>query len=89
MPAFHVGIIKDRSSIANRGIYIHSGVVDEDFRGTIKAHMYNSTKEAIQFYKGERICQILIMKYEDFEINEGKISEETKRGEKGLGSTGK
>lgn len=68
------------------------GIVDEDFRGTVKVLMTNSmtrfpSTEIIT--KGQRIAQALLKKVEQAEIIEVEELSTTERGESGFGSSGK
>lgn len=90
IPEKHVGLIWDKSGVAiKRGIKILGGVVDSGYRGEILVGLINlSNKEQI-FEEGDKITQILIQKIEQPEIIETDTLEETDRGKKGFGSTGK
>lgn len=65
------------------------GVIDSDYRGEVRVVLHNDSKTSWTIKGGERIAQLVIMKYNtvDFDIVED--LEETERGEGGFGSTGK
>ena len=65
------------------------GVIDCDYRGEIMVALYNHSNEDRVIEQGERIAQIVIEKAEQFEFIETDSLDETDRGEKGFGSTGK
>jgi len=85
-----VGIIKERSSMASAGIFVHGGVIDSGYDGEIKVIMYNSTKEEYKIEIFQRIAQLLIMPVRSrMPIRQGSAPKVNPRGENGFGSTGK
>lgn len=64
------------------------GTIDADFRGEIKVILANHSNEDFTVKKGERVAQLVLVKVERAEFAEGDLSE-TKRADKGLGSTGR
>ena len=87
------GLIKDRSSMAKRGIFVHGGVIDPDYTGEIRVVLFNSNSNPIKLKRGERIAQLLLfplMKVEVVEVdNIEDFATNKLRGEKGFGSSGK
>lgn len=67
-----------------------AGVIDPDFTGCIKALIFNFGEEDLIINAGDRICQIVLEKYEKAELLEVESfdASETKRGEQGFGSSG-
>jgi len=66
------------------------GVIDSDYRGTVKFQFRNINPVLGKKYKvGDRIGQIIIKKYEDVTFEEVTELSDTDRGEGGFGSTGK
>ena len=66
-----------------------AGVIDSDYRGTVKFQFRNTNPVLGKKYKvGERIGQIVIKKYEDAEFEEVTELSDTARGEGCFGSTG-
>jgi len=84
------GIIKDRSGMASkRGLFIHAGVIDPDYRGEVQILMFNASKAPVEIKKGDKIAQMILMPVfmvSSFEVVEE--LDETVRGESGFGSTG-
>ena len=64
------------------------GVVDEDYRGPVIVPLYNDSEEPVTIEPNERIAQLIVLPYINFEINEVTELSETKRAESGFGSTG-
>lgn len=79
----------DRSGIAKQGVHHLSGIIDSDYRGEVKALLYNASSVAFQIEKGDRIIQVLILPIVQgtFETV-GELST-TERGEGGFHSTGR
>lgn len=82
--------IAPRSGLAVKsGIDVFAGVVDRGYSGEIIVCMFNSSKEEFKVNKGDKIAQLiptLILKDNLIEVLE---LEESKRGDKGFGSSGK
>ncbi len=82
-------IIKDRSSIAVKGLFTHAGVIDAGYTGEIKVLFHNNNATAIKIEQGDKIAQLVPTKVVSFEVEEVDELFETKRGKNGFGSTGK
>lgn len=81
-----------RSGLAiKHGITLSNGVgvIDSDYRGEICAGLYNTSDEEYHIKPGERIAQMVIMPVKSFPMVEVESLDDTSRGEKGFGSTGK
>ena len=85
IPEGYVGIIVPRSSTGIKGYTIKNtiGVIDSDYRGEIKLHLFIPVTQKI------RVAQMLIMPCPQFNIEFVESLSETDRGEGGFGSTGK
>ena len=84
--------IRPRSGLAvNSGISVLNtpGTIDSDYRGEIMIILINLSKERFVIRNGDRICQMIIAKYERVKFKEVKKLSETKRGGRGFGHTGK
>ena len=75
--------IKSRVTIANT-----PGTVDCNYRGEVKAIVYNFGTEDFTITRGMRIAQGVVCKLPDVEILKVNELEESDRGEGGFGSTG-
>ena len=89
LPPGHVGLVADRSSLGKRGIKTAGGVIDEGYRGEIHICLWNISKESVHLKKGERIAQLLIFPIATPAVAEVDVLDNTARGEKGFGSSGK
>ena len=84
-----VGYVTGRSSMNSAGIIVLQGVIDPGYRGEIKVVLQNFTEESYHIKKGERIAQMLLLEFQRAQVVEGKAPQNTSRGAKGFGSTGK
>lgn len=64
-------------------------IIDSDYRGELKLLVENPAREPVSIKAGARIAQVMIEKNVPTSFSEVKELSETKRGEGGLGSTGK
>lgn len=65
------------------------GVCDSDYRGEYIVPLHNDTDEMMSIEAGERIAQLIVMPFIPVEFEEVDELDETARGNKGFGSTGK
>jgi dUTP pyrophosphatase len=84
-----VAVIKDRSSMAKRGIHVLGGVIDSDYRGKWGVLLYNCSTVPVQVNAGDRIAQFLLVKISNESITPVSELSTTERGEGGFGSTGR
>ena len=64
------------------------GVIDSDYRGEVKVKLTSdSSFKALKVNSGDRICQGIVLPYEQVEFNEVEELNQTARGEGGFGST--
>ncbi|GIX05681.1 MAG: deoxyuridine 5'-triphosphate nucleotidohydrolase [Candidatus Poribacteria bacterium] len=89
IPAGHFGLIKDRSSWALRGLRTSAGVIDADYRGEVQIVLTNYGDEIQTIQPGERVAQLILIRYERAELVEAERLEATRRGSGGFGSTGR
>ncbi|HVE14757.1 MAG TPA: dUTP diphosphatase [Elusimicrobiota bacterium] len=89
VPAGHVGLVADRSSMARRGLKTAGGVIDAGYRGELGVVLWNISREPQAIKKGERIGQLLIVPIAVPAVKEVDGHAPTARGAKGFGSTGR
>ena len=83
--------IRPRSGLAVKyGISIVNspGTIDADYRGEIKVILINLSNVEFIIKNGERICQMVIKRYEKVSLIEVSTLNETDRGVGGFGHTG-
>ena len=89
VPEGYVGMVADRSSLAKKGVKTAGGVIDAGYRGEVHIVLWNISSEVISLKRGERIAQLLILPIATPAVLEVESHDETARGEKGFGSSGK
>lgn len=81
--------VRPKSSISAKGILVHFGTVDSDYRGEVKVVIQNLNDYGVEFEAGQKIAQIVFSKKTDVELEQtDTISNDTDRGTGGFGSTG-
>ena len=81
-------IIKDRSSLASKGLFTHGGVIDPGYTGEIKVILFNSTEHDVTLREGTKIAQMVPVRSYTGDIVEVEGWGDTSRGDKGFGSSG-
>ncbi|MGD9275563.1 MAG: dUTP diphosphatase [Candidatus Pacearchaeota archaeon] len=77
-----------RSSVTNTGLIMANcvGVLDPDYRGELKVRFKKFQER--EYEVGERVAQIIAMRYRKMSFKQVKELSETERGSGGFGSTG-
>lgn len=85
--------IKDRSSLAMRGLHCLAGVIDAGYRGEIKVLIINLGSETQTLRSGDRIAQLIPTPTRAWTVTELSPTADharvTDRGAGGFGSTGR
>jgi dUTP pyrophosphatase len=81
-------LVRDRSSMAARGIATTAGVIDAGYRGEILILMTNLGETALSLKAGEKIAQMIPVPVLTGAIEEVPSLEDSARAEKGFGSSG-
>ncbi|MBI3557909.1 MAG: dUTP diphosphatase [Deltaproteobacteria bacterium] len=89
LPAGHVGLICDRSSLGSKGLRVLGGVVDAGYRGEVQVVLINLRNEPLTLAKGDKIAQMLILPVNLCGVEERKSLNDTTRSTGGFGSTGR
>lgn len=92
LPNGYEAQIRPRSGMAAKhGITVLNtpGTIDADYRGEIKVVLVNLSNKPFTIEDGERVCQMIVTKYEQISWKEVNVLDETERGEGGFGHTGK
>lgn len=89
IPKGYCGLLVSKSGLnINHGIQT-TGLIDSDYRGSIRVGLYNFSSENYTFAQGDKITQMVIMPYAKCDINVTDSLSDTERGNNGFGSTGK
>ena len=92
LPSGYEAQIRPRSGLAAKHhitVTNSPGTVDANYRGEIKAILYNLGKEPFIIQRGDRIAQMVICKLPEIELVEATELSETDRNKNGFGSSGK
>ncbi len=84
--------IASRSGLAKeRNLFVTNapGIIDPDFRGEIMVLLYNGGHESQYIEHDDRVGQMILLPFKSFELKEITKVDETPRGDKGFGSTGR
>jgi dUTP pyrophosphatase len=81
-------LVRDRSSMAARGIATTGGVIDAGYRGEILVLMVNLGDTAVELKAGEKIAQMIPVPVLTGAVEEVDSLEVSARAEKGFGSSG-
>ena len=82
-------LVRDRSSMAARGVATTAGVIDAGYRGEILILMTNLTAAAVELKAGEKIAQMIPIPVLTGLVQEVETLEASARAEKGFGSSGR
>lgn len=81
--------VRPKSSISAKGILVHFGTVDSDYRGEVQVVMQNLNDYGVEFEAGQKIAQIVFNEKTEVVLEQTyTISNDTDRGIGGFGSTG-
>lgn len=87
------GLVLPRSGLARKhgiGLANAPGLIDSGYRGELRVLLLNADRsEEFQVDRGDRIAQLVLVRYESPPLEEADELDETARGEGGFGSTGR
>jgi dUTP diphosphatase len=82
-------LVRDRSSMAARGVAVTGGVIDAGYRGEIQILLTNLTDEAIRLNAGDKIAQMIPVPVLTGVVRRVEELGDSSRAEKGFGSSGR
>ena len=82
-------LVRDRSSMASRGIATTAGVIDAGYRGEVQIVMTNLGLEPVELKAGEKIAQMVPVPVLTGAVEQVESLEESARLGKGFGSSGR
>ena len=88
IPPGYEGLVRGRSGLAAKGISVHLGTIDENYRGDVGVIVTNNTPFPFSITKGDRIAQFTIKPVIRIELIETDTLTDTERGTNGYGSSG-
>ncbi len=91
LPEGYEAQIRPRSGLAAKnGITVLNspGTIDSDYRGEICAILVNLSRDPFTINPGDRVCQMVIARVEQAEIEPVESLDETERGDGGFGHSG-
>ena len=92
IPAGHAGLVLPRSGLASRfgiGLVNGPGLIDSGYRGEIRVVLVNLGREQFTISRGDRIAQLVIVPVVLVEVETVEHLEDSERGTRGLGSSGR
>jgi dUTP pyrophosphatase len=81
-------LVRDRSSMAAKGVATTAGVIDAGYRGEILILMTNLGSAAVEIEAGDKIAQMIPVPVLTGVVETVENLEESARAEKGFGSSG-
>ena len=81
--------VRDRSSMASRGVATTAGVIDAGYRGEVQIVMTNLGLEPVELKAGEKIAQMIPVPVLTGAVEQVEALEESARLGKGFGSSGR
>ena len=82
-------LVRDRSSMAARGVATTACVIDSGYRGEILILMTNLGDTPVELKAGEKIAQMIPVPVLTGPVHEVETLEDSARAEKGFGSSGR
>lgn len=93
LPEGYAGFVQPRSGLAfKHGVTILNtpGLIDSGYRGELKVCLINhDPTEPFEVTRGERIAQLVVQAVEQVDFIEVDALDESERGDKGFGSSGR
>lgn len=90
IPDGYEGQIRPRSGLAaKKGLVAALGTIDSDYRGVIGVNLFNHSFQTVHIEDGQRIAQMVISPVLKVSFEEVLELNQTERGSKGFGSSGK
>ena len=89
IPRGFVGFLKSKSGLNVKHGITSEGVIDAGYTGSIVVKLYNNSGFDYKVSKGDKISQLVILPIITPELEHLNDLDETERGNKGFGSTGK
>ena len=89
LPKNTAGMLKSKSGLNVKYGITSEGVIDVGYTGAIVAKLYNNSSEPFYIKRGDKITQLVIVPVLTPKLEVVDELDDTERGEKGFGSTGR
>lgn len=83
------GMLKSKSGLNVKHGIVSEGVIDEGYTGTILVKLYNHGPRAVQFRRGDKITQLVVLPVLYPQVVQAEEIAGGPRGDDGYGSTGR
>jgi dUTP pyrophosphatase len=88
IPEGYYAQLRDRSSLASKGVHIHGGVIDSGYRDEWQVVFHCTNINGYEFSPGDKIAQFTLHEVPLARIVEVDTLSKSDRGTKGFGSSG-
>ena len=89
IPEGFAGMLVPRSSVAEKGLIIQTSIIDPEYTGPVHLIVTNCSAHTQHIDKHQRLCSLVVYNVLRPRIEQVDEFENTDRGSKGLGSSGK
>lgn len=89
IPFGWVGMIKSKSGLNVNCDILSEGVIDSGYTGAIRVKLYNHGNKSLHIKRGDKITQLVVVPCMTEEVELVETLQETERGERGFGSSGR
>lgn len=88
-PSFICWTLRSRGSQHLGGVLVYPGMGDPGYKGDIGTNIWNTTNHPLIYQRGERVGQIQFMLRLNVKLQEAHQLEDSPRGPRGFGSSGR
>ena len=89
LPHGHAGLLVSKSGLNVKHSITSTGLIDEEYTGSIVVKLYNHGGEDYEFKAGDKITQLVVIPVVCEPLEQVSVFNETERGDNGFGSTGR
>lgn len=89
LPQGTAGLLVSKSGLSTKYNLLSSGLIDEGYTGSICVQLYNHSDQWYTVKRGDKISQLVVIPILTPELELVDKLEETERGDKGFGSSGR
>jgi dUTP pyrophosphatase len=82
-------MIKSKSGLNINCNILSEGVIDSGYTGAIRVKLYNHGNKSLHIKRGDKITQLVVVPCTIDEVELVETLQETERGDRGFGSSGK